>query len=464
VLTNLDLSYNNLAGRGCAALAEALGGLNAGTRERGEPNTRIRELSLRGNNMGDVGARALNENISERNAIAKIDLSDNGIGEAGGENLGLLLSNAKKLKQADFSWNAVGIRGTEKIAEALRSSECTVVRLNLAWNGMTDAGAEYMSGALAANTTMQFLDLSSNRIGFPGATAIAKGIEENQTLRSLQLNGNPIGDKGVATIIEAVASKYSVRDLGLQDCAGGDAPRAGSRCVRWKGGQGIFDKTNPTGQYALQLSDEFDLETFKKLLDQDKMDEASGIDNFINLKLDGVELAFKEGEDIQSWGAKPPPAGLLEFDYVSTKRVPKEAKPQREEVFLSFRKELSNPALSDETKLLMLRSAATTHYWSSAQVRQLVMLITYRRRVDAVVMLFRRTTDLPQFYSEVWTLLKRDEQQALRRRLGESLARLLKEHEPVPADDGDTAFVFMTEVDGGGYETGAGATLQASMA
>ena len=60
------------------------------------------------------------------------------------------------------------------------------------------------------------------------------------------------------------------------------------------------------------------------------MDEASGIDNFINLRLDGVEVAFSEGQDIRSW--KPPREGLLRFDYVATKRVPKEAKAQRHEV------------------------------------------------------------------------------------------------------------------------------------
>ena len=57
--------------------------------------------------------------------------------------------------------------------------------------------------------------------------------------------------------------------------------------------------------------------------------------------------------------------------------------------------------LREETKLLMLRSSATTHYWSAAQVRQLVVLITFKRRVDAVVMLFRRIVDLDQFYKEV---------------------------------------------------------------
>jgi hypothetical protein len=61
---------------------------------------------------------------------------------------------------------------------------------------------------------------------------------------------------------------------------------------------------------------------------------------------------------------------------VATKRVPKEAKAQREEVFQSFRKELANPALSEETKLLMLRASATTHYWNATQARQLITLLT----------------------------------------------------------------------------------------
>ena len=93
VLTNLDLSYNNFAGRGCAALAEAL-----------ESNARIRELSLRGNNIGDIGAHALRRNLNDKNKLSKIDVSDNGIGEAGGYDLGLLIANTKSLKQADFSY------------------------------------------------------------------------------------------------------------------------------------------------------------------------------------------------------------------------------------------------------------------------------------------------------------------------------------------------------------------------
>ena len=140
------------------------------------------------------------------------------------------------------------------------------------------------------------------------------------------------------------------------------------------------------------------------------MDEASQMDNFLNVTVDGQPPGQLPGAaeefDIQAW--KPPPAGTLRFDYVSTKRIPREAKAQREEVYESFRKELANPALSEETKLLMLRSAATTHYWSANQARRLTSLITFERRVDAVVMLFRRIVDLgeaetaPNFVPEIW--------------------------------------------------------------
>ena len=93
----------------------------------------------------------------------------------------------------------------------------------------------------------------------------------------------------------------------------------------------------------------------------------------------------------------------------------------------------------------MLRSAATTHYWSAAQVVQLVKLITYQRRVDAVVMLFKRIVDIEQFYSEVWSELRPSERSAVRIRLGILLARLLAEHEPEQVET--TAVAFLTELD-----------------
>ena len=442
VLTHLDLSYNNFAGRGCALLAEAL-----------QKNTKIKEVSLRGNNMGDMGAKALLENLASSTRLHKLDVSDNGIGEDGGKWLGRLLEENKSLKQADFSWNAVRVAGTLEIASGLKMS--SLLRLNLAWNGIGDRGAAAMGSALGENSVLQFLDVSSNRIAIDGARGIAEGLKANETLRSLQLNGNPITDKGVVLVIEAMAQNCSVRDLGLQDCS----TQMMGNVHATRGADGLFDPKNPTGHYTLELADAIDMSYFDKLKELDRMDEASGMDNFINVKCDGADVVC---DDLKAW--KAPPRGRLTFDYVATKRVPKEAKAQREEVFQSFRKELANPALSEETKLLMLRASATTHYWNATQARQLITLIDYRRRVDAAVMLFRRIVNLDQFYDEVYKVLKQIEQRALKRRLGESLARLLHDHEPPeegagPAGGADeNVTVFLTE------EGGEGGVVQAPLA
>jgi len=370
VITNLDLSYNNFAARGCVAIAEAL-----------EANGRIKELSLRGNNMGDMGAQSLSNTVSKSAKLTKLDVSDNGIGNA-----------------------------------------------------------------LKENASLLFLDVSSNRIGEEGTKAVAEGLKENQTLRSLQLNGNPIGDTGVMIVIEAVGVYCSVRDLGLQDCSTN------------KTGAGIFDPLNPTGRYTLELAKPFDVELLKRLKQLDLMDEATGDDNFMNVRYNGKGI---DG-DIQEWPVAE--TGVLNFDYVSCKRVPKDARAQRDEVFYSFRKELANPALSEETKLLMLRSSATTHFWNCAQVRQLLQLITFRQRVDAVVMLFRRIVDLDSsFYAAIYTALKPGECAALRSRLGAPVLRLLpQEEEEPPADEGDTAVVFLTETDGGGDGGEGAAQAQAA--
>ena len=86
---------------------------------------------------------------------------------------------------------------------------------------------------------------------------------------------------------------------------------------------------------------------------------------------------------------------------------------KRDEVFQSFRREVANPALSETHRLLMLRTAATTHFWSAAQVRQLVSLIAYQQRVDAAVMLFKRTVDQQNFAEQVYRLLKPSERETL---------------------------------------------------
>ena len=230
-VTCLDLSYNNFAARGCEEIARAL-----------EENGTVRELSLRGNNMGNAGAAALGGLAPQGVQVVvprrKLDLSDNGVCEAGGVALaGLLATPALPLKQADLSWNSLRAGGTVAIAECLKTA--SLVRLNLSWNGMGERGAAAIGEALGQSPPLQFLDVSSNRIPTEGAVAIAAGLAENTTLRSLQLNGNPIRDRGAIEIIKAVGAQCSVRDLGLHDCwvSAGGAGLFWTRATR-RGGTG----------------------------------------------------------------------------------------------------------------------------------------------------------------------------------------------------------------------------------
>ena len=97
--------------------------------------------------MGDNGAQALAASLLKSSHLTKLDLSDNGIGEVGGRSLGELVGNVKgTLKQADFSWNSMRGAAVVEIAVGLKTSP--LLRLNLAWNGLGEPGAEEVGKAL----------------------------------------------------------------------------------------------------------------------------------------------------------------------------------------------------------------------------------------------------------------------------------------------------------------------------
>ena len=187
--------------------------------------------------------------------------------------------------------------------------------------------------------------------------------------------------------------------------------------------------------------------------------ESSPIENMLNVRLDGKDIAAardREDEesfahdtsddhheplDMKKWDC--PPSGILTFDYVSSKPVPRGAVEQSDEVYHSFKRELGNPALFDDAKLLMIRTAATTHYWKAEQARELVSLVPFPRRDEAAVMLFRRVIDEDNFGPRVFSLLRGSEAKGLLKRLGDVFT---------PPSDGscnDKALVFLTEQDDG---------------
>lgn len=411
LLMLLDLSYNNLSSRGCAAISSALS------------TSSITDLSLRGNSMGDLGALAFSKALASNRTITKLDVSDNNIDEAGSVALASLLVKCEKLRFADFSWNSIRLAGAQALTTALKESK--VVRLNLAWNGLGDRGAKSLAGALAENTELQFLDISKNNLREEAASALAACLAHNSTLRSLQLNGNPLTDRGVGKILQAIGINCSVRDLSLHGVA------------LERSGVGLFDPLNPTGRFTLDLSDPFDRSIFANHLELDRQDEASGIDNFLNVALNGKPLELADGQELSDW--KAPAQGTLTYDYVSGKRVPRDARAQRDTVFASFHRELASSLMaSDAERLVSLRTACITHFFTCAQAKELLLLFGYTERADAAIILFRRCVD-PQHFGLIWDLLSPAERAALQERLDEALTPYLPEEVAVP--------IFLTEME-----------------
>lgn len=105
--------------------------------------------------------------------------------------------------------------GARQVAAALRNGDCEVIKLDVAYNSITDHGAIAIADALWSNTTLTRLNLMCNKITNRGARALAKALMHNKTLTHLSLGGNCISDEGAKAIAEALRSNTTLVSLNL---------------------------------------------------------------------------------------------------------------------------------------------------------------------------------------------------------------------------------------------------------
>ncbi len=100
----------------------------------------------------------------------------------------------------DVSFNQIGDVG----AKALAAANTIITTLNMEGNRIGDEGAK----ALAANATFTTLKVSINQIGVEGAKALAA----NETLRTLNVSSDGIGEEG----IKALAANKTLTSLDVR--------------------------------------------------------------------------------------------------------------------------------------------------------------------------------------------------------------------------------------------------------
>ncbi|NXK37781.1 LRC34 protein, partial [Piprites chloris] len=90
--------------------------------------------------------------------------------------------------------------------------------LDLAYNVLTDAGAETMATFLQENSSLRYLNLMFNDIGSSGAELIAGALHRNRSLVHMRMTGNKIGDQGGMFFATMLQRNSTLEKLDLGDC------------------------------------------------------------------------------------------------------------------------------------------------------------------------------------------------------------------------------------------------------
>ncbi|VTJ57772.1 leucine-rich repeat-containing protein 45 isoform X4 [Marmota monax] len=144
----LDLATQSLTVDTCRALGKLL-----------QNQTLLTELVLSDCMLSEEGTTLLLQGLCANTVIRFLDLKGNNLRAAGAEALGKLLRQNQSIQSLTLEWNNLGT-----------------------WE---DAFATFCGG-LAANSTLQQLDLRNNQISHKGAEELALALKGNATLQQLE--------------------------------------------------------------------------------------------------------------------------------------------------------------------------------------------------------------------------------------------------------------------------------------
>jgi Ran GTPase-activating protein (RanGAP) involved in mRNA processing and transport len=113
------------------------------------------------NDINSTGAAALSKFLSESSTLQTLNLSRNHLGPQGTVSLVQGLSSCRTLECLDISRNHTGEGGAAALSAILREETCSLVLLDLRWNGIRAAGASLLAQSLKTNMSLKYLGLFS---------------------------------------------------------------------------------------------------------------------------------------------------------------------------------------------------------------------------------------------------------------------------------------------------------------
>jgi hypothetical protein len=171
-------------------------------------------LDLRNCQLSPKAGKALAETMRQRNQIAFLNLADNGLGDAGVTDVLRVLMNMETLTELDLSCNHFGAATADVVADFI-STNRVIYSLNISKNNIGDAGAISIARSLEKNDSLTRFDMSSCRVSDPGAVAVAVALRSNWALTCLKLGDNFLTRGSGYAMIEHLRGNEQLRKVDL---------------------------------------------------------------------------------------------------------------------------------------------------------------------------------------------------------------------------------------------------------
>jgi hypothetical protein len=205
-LQSLDLSQNKIDSESAAAIAAFLGQ---------RKNLSLTTFTLSAADINDVEAAMFVRSLCKqcRAPVTRLDLKHNLLGSqesinyvnpefhTGPEAISDWLKQAScQLQYLDLSWNTIRMSSAVDLCDSLRVN-CSLVRLELGYNGLGPVGGEALGAALHRNETLQILNIEANSISPRACFVICEALIINKSLREVRMGNNPLGKTGAKCVM-----------------------------------------------------------------------------------------------------------------------------------------------------------------------------------------------------------------------------------------------------------------------
>lgn len=175
-------------------------------------------LDLSGNEIQTEGAIRLSKAFRLHCSFVKVlKLTNNGITKMAADELALALAANITLEVINLSQNKLQSMGIIKIFDSLQESNTSLKILEAEYNDITDWAADKIAAALKVNISLEQLNLSGNSLKTKGAIKIINALKSNKTLKVLSMRSCDITDQAGDYIATVLAVNNGLEELILCD-------------------------------------------------------------------------------------------------------------------------------------------------------------------------------------------------------------------------------------------------------